>query len=447
MRKLFGTDGVRGVANRELTAKLAFDLGWAGARVLAKERRHKPLILIGTDTRLSCDMLEGAMVAGICSTGADVITVGVIPTPGVAYLTTQYHADAGVVISASHNSFEFNGIKFFDGSGYKLPDAIEAEIEVMIAGGGDWNDRGGDYVAPVGDTLGRRRVESSAIDDYRGHLRDSAGFDLTGLRIALDCANGAACEIAPSLFSALGADVFAFSVDPNGCNINDRCGSTHIGALRRHMQNSSADIGFAFDGDADRMLAVDETGGLIDGDALMALLAIDMKKKGRLKKDTVVATVMSNIGLELAVRKQGIRLVRTAVGDRYVLEEMVKNGYNIGGEQSGHIICLDGNTTGDGIYAALRFLQVLRDCGGRASELASVVKMAPQTIRNAKVANDKKAAYLEDPLIRERCAKLDALFHGEGRVLIRPSGTEPLVRVMIEANDQNLIDAEAEALA
>ena len=447
MERLFGTDGVRGVANTELDAHLAFDLGSSGARVLASKSQNKPKFLIGRDTRLSCDMLEAAIVAGICSTGADAITAGVLPTPAVAYLTSMYEADAGVVISASHNSFEFNGIKFFDNRGYKLPDSIEDEIEEMIRKGPRANYG---YEFPTGAGIGRHYVNSNAQSDYTAHLLSFDRCDLKGIRIALDCANGAASYIAPELFESLGAEVHAIHCTPDGKNINYHCGSTHIDAICSHTRDCGADIGFAFDGDADRVLAVDERGGVINGDTIIALLAIDMQEKGELPKETIVATVMSNIGFELAIKQRGIKLVRTSVGDRYVLEEMLKNGFMLGGENSGHIICLDENTTGDGISAALRLLKTLFGGAGRrapVSEQAGVVRHVPQIIRNAKVSNMNKYSYLDDPVIRKRCEELEALFYGEGRVLIRPSGTEPLIRVMIESNDKDLIVTEAERLA
>ncbi|MCL2058415.1 MAG: phosphoglucosamine mutase [Oscillospiraceae bacterium] len=449
--RMFGTDGVRGVANTELTAQLAYNIGYAGARVLTGSSLKKSKFLIGTDTRISCDMLEAAIIAGICSTGADAVSAGVVPTPAVAYLTSLYGADAGIVISASHNSFEFNGIKFFDRRGYKLPDAVEDEIEDMIRKG-PRAEYG--YEPPTGGNVGRHSTVASAAKDYASHLVSYAKCDLSGMRIALDCANGAASAIAPRLFESLGATVFPIHCSPDGVNINDRCGSTHIDAIRSHTVACGADIGFAFDGDADRVLAVDEKGGLLSGDTIMALLAIDMHERGQLPKETVVATVMSNLGLEIAVKKRGITLVRTSVGDRYVLEEMLKNGFALGGENSGHIICLDENTTGDGISAALRLLKTLMNKGGGKREtrepvsaLASVVKDVPQIIRNAKVSNVKKNTYLDDPVIRERCEKIETLFRGEGRVIIRPSGTEPFIRVMIESEDKELIETEAEGLA
>ena len=445
--RLFGTDGVRGVANTELTAKLAFDLGYSGARVLADISRHRPKILIGKDTRISCDMLEAAIAAGICSSGADAVSIGVIPTPAAAYLTSLYNADAGVVISASHNSFEFNGIKFFDKNGYKLQDSIEDEIEALILAGAA---AGSGRAAPTGGDVGRYRAVRDAGVDYKSYLLSFERRGLSGIRLALDCANGAASHIARDIFETLGARVFPINNEPDGININDRCGSTHLDAIRKHTADCGADIGIAFDGDADRMLAVDERGRDISGDAIIALLAIDMHKNGKLRGDTVVTTVMSNLGLEIAVRRHGIKLVRTAVGDRYVLEEMLKNGYALGGENSGHIICLDENTTGDGLIAALKLLGVLYGGAGRGripvSQMTGVIKTVPQILMNAKVLNKNKATYLDDPVIRQRCSDIEARFDGEGRVLIRPSGTEPLIRVMIEAGDGALIKSEAEGL-
>ena len=483
MGRLFGTDGVRGIANKELTAELAFSLGMAGAQALAQRTGRRPLILIGKDTRVSCDMLEGAMVAGICTVGADAMSLGVIPTPAVACLASTRRADAGVVISASHNSFEFNGIKFFDGRGFKLPDAIEDQIESLV-----YNRQEACTARPTGDGIGRHSVFGRAKDEYIerlidiaaraagqgeggqgtvGQVADGQGTggqgadgqgadgqgaggrapDLRGVTVALDCANGAACKVAPQLFRKLGADVHVTSGEPSGMNINSGCGSTHIGKLRGFAERVGADVGFAFDGDADRVIAVDERGGVVDGDMILAMLALDMKRRGALRRDTVVATVMSNLGLEIAARENGIKLVRTSVGDRYVLEEMIKGRYTLGGEQSGHVICLDGHTTGDGLFTALLLSGILVSSGKPFSELAAVMRHMPQIICNARVPNEKKSAYLEDDVIRGRCEELEAAYAGEGRVLIRPSGTEPLVRVMIEAGDEAAIRRQAEEMA
>ena len=461
MGRLFGTDGVRGIANKELTAELSFALGMAVAQALEKQSGRKPLILIGKDTRVSCDMLEGAMVAGICTVGAEAMTLGVIPTPAVAYLTTKRGADAGVVISASHNSFEFNGIKFFDRNGFKLPDAFEDQIESLVK-----NRQNAGLARPIGDGVGRKSVYLRAKDEYSERLIDIATseggepvdragghgarrreLDLGGVTIALDCANGAACKTAPQLFRKLGASVRVTSGDPNGVNINTGCGSTSIGKLRAFVAKTRADVGFAFDGDADRVIAVDERGGVVDGDTILAMLALDMKRRGALKHDTIVATVMSNLGLEITARENGLRLIRTAVGDRYVLEEMVKSQYTLGGEQSGHIICLDGNTTGDGLFTALLLSKLLVSQAKPFSQLAAVMRHMPQIVRNARVSNEKKAAYMDDDVIRGRCEELEASYAGSGRVLIRPSGTEPLVRVMIEAGDESVIRQQAEEMA
>lgn len=439
--RLFGTDGVRGIANLELTAELAYKLGQAGAYVLTAETKHTPKILVGMDTRISGSMLEAALVAGICSVGAEAICLGVIPTPAVAYLTRFYKADAGVVISASHNPFEFNGIKFFDSNGYKLPDAIEDRIEAIIRDGAEELPR------PTGKNLGMKSEKDTALDDYIAFLKSTIDVRLDGLKIAIDCANGAAYQAAPLTLFELGAEVYVINNEPDGININKDCGSTHMEELQRFVVERGADIGLAFDGDADRMLAVDENGNLIDGDQIMAIIGLDLCKKGKLKKDTIVATVMSNLGFDIMAKKEGLNIVKTKVGDRYVLEEMLDKDYVLGGEQSGHIIFLEHNTTGDGLLTALQLLQVLKHTGKKPSELASVMQVLPQVLKNARVKNDNKNKYLEDEVIANMCRELEKEFHGEGRVLIRPSGTEPLIRVMIEGKDQDYITARAEELA
>jgi len=422
---------------------LAFRLGQAGALVLAAETKHKPIIIIGKDTRISCDMLEGALIAGICSVGADAVSLGVIPTPAVAHLTRLYGADAGVMISASHNSFEFNGVKFFSGKGYKLSDEVEERIEGLIGAGLDGFDG---FALPMGNGVGRHSVCGEATNDYIKFLKTICQCDLSGLSVALDCANGAAYEVAPAVFRELGANVSVIGNQPDGVNINDKCGSTHIDGLLKLTADCKADAGFAFDGDADRVLASDETGGLIDGDALMALIGLDLKEKGRLRGETVVATIMSNLGLEMALKKIGVNLVRTAVGDRNVLEEMLRSSYSFGGEQSGHIIYSDLNTTGDGIATALMTISILAASGRRFSQLTGVLKLMPQVLKNARVSNSKKYKYLEDDVVRRVCRELEEQFNGEGRVLIRPSGTEPLVRVMIEADNIDVITRKANEL-
>lgn len=441
MGRLFGTDGVRGVANHELTAELAYKLGQAGAYVLTAETKHTPKILVGMDTRISGHMLEAALVAGICSVGAEGICLGVIPTPAIAYLTRLYKADAGVVISASHNPYEFNGIKFFNNNGYKLPDRIEDRIEAIIL------ENSEELPSPIGSEIGVKTILNTALNDYILFLKEGISCDLKGLKIAVDCSNGAAYRAAPEVLSELGADVSVINNEPNGVNINFNCGSTHIDGLRKFVTETGADLGLAFDGDADRMLAVDELGNLVDGDQIMAIIGLEMKKRGKLKGNTIVATVMSNMGLDIMAKREGLNLVKTNVGDRYVLEEMLNNGYSLGGEQSGHIILLDRNTTGDGLLTALNLLEIVKKTGKKLSELALVMQVLPQVLKNAKVSNGNKHRYMEDEQVAKMCRKLETEFNGEGRVLIRPSGTEPLVRVMIEGRDQKYIAARAEELA
>jgi len=441
MARMFGTDGVRGVANRDLDCYLAFKLGQAGAYVLSKGKK-RPKILIGKDTRLSGDMLEAALIAGICSAGADALVVGVMPTAAIAYLTRYYGVDAGVVISASHNPMEYNGIKFFDGNGYKLPDKMEDEIEAIIKG-----QEQVDIPAPVGDEIGRKVPVPNALQDYVNFLKSTIDVDLSGLKLVVDCANGAAYKVAPIVFSQLGAEVKVINDNPNGVNINYNCGSTHPEGLQRFVIEAGADVGLAFDGDADRLIAVDEKGQLVDGDQIMVICALDMKERGVLKHNTVVATVMSNIGFDIALKKAGCNFIKTKVGDRYVLEEMLQGGYNIGGEQSGHIIFLDYSTTGDGILTALQLLSVMKRNNRRMSELASVMQRFPQVLVNAKVSPEKKDSYMDDPIISEEISRIEAKFKGAGRVLIRPSGTEPLIRVMIEGADHKEIEDSASRLA
>lgn len=441
MGRLFGTDGVRGVANLELTAELAYKLGQAGAYVLTGETRHTPRILVGMDTRISGDMLEAALVAGICSVGAETICLGVIPTPAVAYLTRLYNADAGVVISASHNPYEFNGIKFFNNNGYKLPDAVEDKIEAVIL------DNCTDLPKPTGKNVGSKSIKDSALNDYINFLKNTIDGNFSGIKVAVDCANGAAFKVAPEALSQLRADVCVINNHPDGININRECGSTHMEALQEFVKDCGADVGLAFDGDADRMLAVDEKGNIVDGDQIMAVIGLELKKRGKLYKDTIVATVMSNLGFDIMAKREGLNIVKTKVGDRYVLEEMLDQGYTLGGEQSGHIIFLEHNTTGDGLLTAIQLLNTLKTTGKPLSELASVMQVLPQVLKNARVSNGNKYQYLEDELIARMCRELENDFHGEGRVLIRPSGTEPLVRVMIEGRDLGYITKRAIELA
>ena len=441
MARLFGTDGVRGIANEELTPTLAMQLGQAGAYVLTKEKNHKPTIMVGCDTRISGDMLANALMAGACSVGANCIFVGVIPTPAVAYLTQKYRVDAGVVISASHNPVEFNGIKFFDGNGYKLPDVLEDEIEQLI------KDNMTGLKFPTGPGVGKVKYRTDAREEYINHSIKSVPVNLDGMKIVVDCAEGASYYTSVEALKELGGNIVAIHNNPDGTNINANCGSTHMEELQARVVYEKAKVGLAFDGDADRLLAVDENGNIIDGDRIMAIVGNHMKSQGKLKNDVIVATVMSNLGFFLMGQKQGITMEQTKVGDRYVLERMKEIDASLGGEQSGHIIFLDENTTGDGLLSALHLLQVMVETGKPLSELAEIMEVLPQALVNAKVANHKKDKYLEYPEIAEAIKKLEEKFAGEGRVLIRPSGTEPLVRVMIEGKDQKLIQKEAEKLA
>ena len=441
MSRLFGTDGVRGVANEELSPMLAMQLGQAGAYVLTKENKHKPTIMVGCDTRISGDMLANALMAGACPVGANAVYVGVVPTPAVAYLTKKYKVDAGVVISASHNPVEFNGIKFFDGSGYKLPDALEDEIEALLKS--DMKD----IKFPIGSGVGKIKYRTDAREEYINHAVQAVNTDLSNLKIVVDCAEGAAFYTSVEALKEMGAEVIAIHNNPDGTNINANCGSTHMGELKARVVYEKANIGLAFDGDADRLLAVDENGKIVDGDQIMAIVGNHMKEQGKLKGNTIVVTVMSNLGFFLMAQEKGIKAEQTKVGDRYVLERMREIGASLGGEQSGHVIFLDENTTGDGLLSALHLLQVLVETGKPLSELAKIMEVLPQALVNAKVPNHKKERYMEYPEIAAAIGKINDKFAGEGRVLIRPSGTEPLVRVMIEGKDQQLIEKEARKLA
>lgn len=441
MGRMFGTDGVRGVAGEELTIELATKLGQAGAYVLTKEQAHKPTIIVGCDTRISGGMLASALMAGICSVGANAIFAGVLPTPAIAYLTRKHKVDAGVVISASHNPMEFNGIKFFNGEGYKLSDSLEDEIESLIAG--DMKD----IKLPTGSAIGKIEYRFDLAREYIDFMKKTVPVDLSGMKIVIDCAEGASYETSVATLTELGADLVAIHTDPDGTNINANCGSTHMQELQARVVAEKAALGLAFDGDADRMLAVDENGKLVDGDEIMAICANFMKSQGTLKKNTVVVTVMTNLGFTLMGEEQGLHIEKTKVGDRYVLENMLENGYNIGGEQSGHVIFLDDNTTGDGLLSALHLLEVMVSTGKPLSELAQVMEVLPQALVNAKVPNHKKESFMEYPEIASAVKELEEKFAGEGRVLIRPSGTEPLVRVMIEGKDQQQIETEAKKLA
>lgn len=443
MGKLFGTDGVRGVAGTELSCELAYKVGKAGAIVLTKHSHEVPTILIGKDTRISGDMLEAALIAGICSVGANAVRLGVVPTPAVAYLTRKYKAEAGVVISASHNSMEYNGIKFFNFEGFKLPDSVEEEIEDLIL-----NDK---LNAPeynkTGAEVGRVTELEAAAQDYIEFAKSTISTPLSGLKIAVDCANGATCKTSVQALKDLGAELFVLSDTPDGTNINKNCGSTHLEALCEAVKREKCDAGVAFDGDGDRMLAVDETGAVVDGDQIMAICAQDMLAKGELVNNTVVATVMSNLGLSIAASENGFAIKQTAVGDRYVLEQMRKTGEVLGGEQSGHVIFLKHNTTGDGLVSALRLLEILKKSGTTLSALAGIMQVLPQVIVNARVDNEQKKAFPENKEIQAEIEKIEQKFAGEGRVLIRPSGTEPLIRVMLEGKDKGVLETEANRLA
>ena len=432
MARLFGTDGVRGVANEELTAELAFQLGRAGAYVLA-DQNDKNSIVIGRDTRISGDMLEAALIAGICSVGVDVYKVGVIPTPAIAFLTRELGAVAGVVISASHNPVEDNGIKFFGPSGYKLSDDIESQIETLVVEGGLT------YPVPVAGDLGRVYTIDDAVEKYVQFACGTVQTDLTGLKILVDCANGAAYKVAPQIYSRLGAEVIPIFNIPDGVNINARCGSTHPEQLMKSVVEHRAHIGLAHDGDADRVLAVDADGNLVDGDQIMVACAKHLKDQGLLKKNTLVATVMSNLGLHTALKESGINVLETQVGDRYVMEEMLKSGAVLGGEQSGHIIFLDHNTTGDGIVTALKLLAVMQQTGQPLAKLAAQMERYPQLLQNVRV-NDKQAV-MGSPKLAAAIAAGEKELAGAGRILVRPSGTEPIVRVMAEAKDQQQLTA------
>ena len=441
MARLFGTDGVRGIAGRELSCDMAYELGRAGATVLTRGM-GRPRILIGRDTRISGHMLENALIAGICSVGGDAYRVGVIPTPGIAYLTRRYCCDAGVVISASHNPYEFNGIKFFNRDGFKLPDHVEDEIEALMG-------RPDRVACCCGSAVGMVHDMTSARQDYIEFLRTTVdpAVALTGLTVVLDCANGAASVIAPELYDQLGANVMSIFDHPNGLNINEGCGSTHMDTLARIVEALGADIGLAFDGDADRLLAVDHQGRMVDGDQIMMILADRLKAEGRLKQDTLVATVMSNLGLHQAARRAGITVETTQVGDRYVLETMLKKGYSLGGEQSGHIIFLEENTTGDGLLTSLHLLQAMAGSQKTLAQLAQVMTPLPQVLVNVPVTPQRRDTWQQDSRVTERIQALEQAYGDSGRVLVRPSGTEPLIRVMLEGEDQERICADAEALA
>lgn len=439
MTRYFGTDGIRGIANKDLTPELAFEVGRAGAFILTHGKKGK--ILIGKDTRVSGDMLEASLIAGITSMGLDVVTLGVIPTPAIAYLTREYKAIAGIMISASHNPGEYNGIKFFNKDGLKLPDEVEEEIEEIL------NKEKEVDLRPIGADIGRVYVEENGAKDYKEFLKKSINIDLKGIKVAMDCGNGALSKIGPEIIKELNGEVVYVNISPDGMNINKDCGSTNPNIIQELVIREKADIGVSFDGDADRIIAVDEKGKLIDGDHILAICATHLKENGKLNNDTVVGTIMTNMGLDIYLKEMGMNIVKTTVGDRYVLEEMLQSDFVLGGEQSGHIIFLQYNTTGDGLATALHLLEVLRGSGKTMSELSDVMKDYPQILINAKVNNEKKYKYLEDIQIKEEIERIEKQFHGKGRVVIRPSGTEPLVRVMIEGENQEEITSIAKDLA
>jgi phosphoglucosamine mutase len=437
MARLFGTDGVRGLANGELTPELALTLAASAARVLAAhDRSHRPVAVVGRDPRASGEMLEAAVVAGLASAGADVLRVGVLPTPAVAYLVGSLEVDLGVMISASHNPMPDNGIKLFAAGGHKLPDGIEDEIEAGLA------DHG---IRPTGTGVGRVSDIQDAVDRYAEHLLAATPHSLAGIRIVVDCANGASSIAAPEVYRKAGAEVIAIHAEPDGLNINDECGSNHPGPLRAAVRQHKADLGIAHDGDADRCVAVDAAGEMVDGDQIMAVLALAMAETGDLTDDTLVATVMSNLGLHLAMRAHGVNVLTTAVGDRYVLEKLRTGGYALGGEQSGHVVLPAYATTGDGLLTALRLMSRMAAAGKSLAELAAVMQRLPQVLVNVRVAD--KAAVADSSAVRDAVGAVEAELGDEGRVLLRPSGTEQLIRVMVEAPAQATAQAAAERLA
>ena len=441
MGRLFGTDGARGVAITELTCETAMNIGRAAALVLTKHSNHKAKILVGKDTRISSDVLESALAAGICSVGADVEILGVVPTPAVAYLVTEYKADAGVMISASHNPFEFNGIKIFSGEGYKLPDDLEESIEDIVL------DNVKPYTVPDHSGIGTVETLETAADEYIDYVASTVEYDLSGMEIALDCSNGSSSRTAEKLFTRLGAKVHMMFDDPDGVNINTNCGSTHMESLMAYVKDHKLDAGLAFDGDADRCLAVDDKGELVDGDYIIAICAADLKSQGKLKKNAVVGTVMTNMGFNKFCEANGMNFISTAVGDRYVLEAMLREGYNIGGEQSGHVIYLDYATTGDGQLTGAHLLSLINRRQARLSSIATLMERYPQVLINVKISNEGKANFKTDEVVKEAIARINDTLAGRGRILVRASGTEPLVRVMLEGEDYDEIDALAKEMA
>ncbi|MHB9027026.1 MAG: phosphoglucosamine mutase [Armatimonadota bacterium] len=438
MRELFGTDGIRGIANKDLTVHLSLRIARAGATVLRRRGGGRPCVVVGRDTRISSDMIEAAMIAGFCSAGADVIPAGVIPTAGVAYLARTLDVDLGVVISASHNPFEFNGIKFFTHEGFKLPDAVEMQIEALVNSSSHLDH-------PTGAGLGRRLPAGDALENYLGYLRNLVSLDLSGLKLVIDCANGAVSALAPALFRELGAEVIAIHAEPDGLNINAGCGAIHPEVVARAVVELGADAGLSFDGDADRLLLADEQGGVVHGDHILAMTAADLHAQGCLPGKVVVGTVMSNLGLERGLAMRGLTLLRAAVGDRYVLEEMRRAGSILGGEQSGHVIFLDHATTGDGLVTALMILRILRERGESLSRLAGIITEYPQQTISVTVPDNR--GWEQNEAIRRAIADAEADLAEDGRVLVRASGTEPKIRVMVEAAQSEKVERWAQGLA
>ncbi len=446
MRKYFGTDGIRRIANTELTPELVYKVAKAGAYVLSKHTDHKPTILMGRDTRISGTLIESAMVAGFLSYGANVKLLGVMPTPAVAYLTRKLNADASVVISASHNTYEFNGVKYFSNKGTKISDSLEEEIEDVMESGKL------DELTAIGDKIGiseyRLDLNEEYVKFFKELFQDNIKKYLSDdFIVGIDTANGATYKVAEKVFSTLGIKYKIINNNPDGININENCGSTHLETIKKFVVDNKLSLGIAYDGDGDRCLAIDENGNEIDGDKILAIISQNLRKKGKLNKDTIVATVMSNLGLNKYAKENELQLLQTQVGDRYVLEKMLQEGYNLGGEQSGHVILLDYNPTGDGILTSLMIIQTILEENKKASELANLVKLYPQVLINAKVNSNKKYDYEKDADIKTAIEKLEKEFDGNGRVLIRPSGTEPLVRVMIEGEDQEYITKKATDIA
>ena len=441
MGRIFGTDGARGVANTEISCTLAMDIGRAAAMVVARDHHKRtPVFLVGHDTRISHDMLESAIAAGLCSVGADVVTLGTVPTPAVAYLVANSDADAAIMLSASHNPYEFNGIKIFGAEGFKLTDEEEMEIEEIVL----------DHVLPYdlkwNDELGVIRSGETLVEQYIDHIVSTVEGDLSGIRVAADCANGSASATAAKIFAKLGADVTILNDEPNGVNINDNCGSTHIEVLGKYVRENGFDLGVAFDGDADRCLAVDENGELVDGDKLIAIFSSQMKREGKLANDTAVVTVMSNMGFFKFAEQAGIHVEKTSVGDRYVLQNMLEHGHCIGGEQSGHIIFREFMTTGDGQLTAVQLLRAIKKSGKKLSELAQLMQVYPQVILNVRADKEMKRMVKVDEGVLKRQQQLEEGMNGNGRILVRPSGTEPVIRIMVEGLDREAIMNAAKSM-